>query len=84
MKTVSQIGNDTTLAAGENGVYVVVHNGDVEIHGPFEGWAGFATLAEFDNQADGEALARRIEADTVRELESIGYDVSGWFSPIGS
>ena len=71
-----RIGSDKTIDE-PNDVYVEAVNGEVCITGTFDGWMGFAVLADFDDAAEGEALARRIEANPRDVLESLGYDC-GW------
>ena len=73
-----RIGSDSTIEE-PNDVYVESVNGEVSVIGPFEGWMGFAVLADFDDAAEGEALARRIEENPRDVLESLGYDC-GWMS----
>lgn len=74
------IGTDNT--AENDGVYVEAHNGVVSVVGPFDGWIGFAVLADYDDAAEGDALARRIAANPAAELTALGYDTAGWFEPI--
>lgn len=78
-KYTALIGTENTARNGS--VYVEAHNGVVSVIGPFEGWMGFATLADFDDADEGEALARRIAANPATELAALGYDTAGWFDP---
>ncbi|MEY2687541.1 MAG: hypothetical protein RL375_1739 [Pseudomonadota bacterium] len=81
------IGTDTTTEEmlGDDGapdnadVYVEANNGTVCITGPFEGWMGYAELADLGSAEAGEALARRIAANPVAELSALGYDHANWF-----
>ena len=75
MKTL-RIGSDSSIPE-PNDVYVESINGTVSITGPFEGWMGFSDLADFGDPYQGEALARRIEANPRDVLESLGYEC-GW------
>lgn len=72
------IGRDITI---DGDVYVEAHNGQVSVVGPFEGWMGFAVLADLDDFAEGDALAHRIADNPVDELAALGYDTIGWFRP---
>ncbi len=89
MSTTSYlIGTDTTTeemlgtdGAPDNAdVYVEANNGTVCITGPFEGWMGYAQLADFDSAEEGESLARKIAANPVAELTALGYDHGCWFN----
>ena len=71
-----RIGSDSTIDE-PNDVYAEAVNGEVCITGPFEGWMGFAVLTDFDDAAEGEALALRIEENPRDVLESLGYEC-GW------
>lgn len=82
----AQIGTDTSLdtAEGGNAVMIQSHNGSVFITGPFEGWMGYARLADYpieDAQA-ADDLARSITADPAARLAGLNYDLGGWFQPL--
>jgi hypothetical protein len=75
--TEEMLGTDG--APDDADVYVEAHNGTVCITGPFEGWMGYAQIADFDSAEEGEALARKIAANPVAELTALGYDHDCWF-----
>lgn len=79
------IGTDSSIDlsdenySGTNEVTIESSNGTVCIAGPFADWMGYQVLADFDSADEGIVLAKRIAANPVAELDSLGYDHSGWF-----
>ena len=74
------IGTDTSVENAD--VYVEATNGTVSITGPFDGWMGYAELADFETAAEGDALALRIADNPAEELAALGYSGAEWFRPV--
>lgn len=83
----AEIGTDSSVdltddcAPTSAAVHINASNGTVYVSGPFDGWMGYAELADFDTPAEGIALAKRIAANPATELDALGYDRAGWFVP---
>lgn len=81
------IGHDASLLAiddhysGGTAVKIESSSSCVYVSGPFIDWAGYQVLAEMECDEAADALAQKIAADPLRELDLIGYDTSSWFVP---
>lgn len=78
------IGHDISIteqlgAEADARVYVEAQHGEVRIVGPFDEWAGYKVVREYDTQEQAEALAWDIARNQVAELDRVGYDHAMWF-----
>lgn len=62
-------------------VYVEAQHGEVRIVGPFDDWAGYKVVREYDTQEQAESLAWDIARNPVAEFDRMGYEHAMWFKP---
>lgn len=53
----------------------------MRIVGPFDDWAGYKVVREYDTQEQAESLAWDIARNPVAEFDRMGYEHAMWFKP---